>query len=153
MALTSDRPSLATGLLYLLIGAGFALWAWHAYPLGTPSRMGPGFFPFWLGLLLALTGLFILFQQLRSSEQDHFGRLHWRPLLWIMAAIALFILSLDRLGLIIAVMLLVGVASQARQGAQLHSVLLLAAFAALFSALIFVKGLGLLLPLWPGMGE
>ena len=152
MALTHDRPGFISGLLYLFIGVAFAGWSAYAYPLGTPSRMGPGFFPFWLGSLLALTGLFILLRLLKQPSRVSIGRAPMRPLLWIGAAIALFILTLNTLGLIVAVILLLVVAGQARRDTSLKQSLMLGGVAALFSALVFVKGLGLIMPLWPTLG-
>lgn len=152
MALTHDRPGFISGMIYLLTGGAFAGWSAYAYPLGTPSRMGPGFFPFWLGTLLALTGLFILLRLLKQHESVSVAGAPLRPLLWIFAAIALFILTLNTLGLVIAVMLLVVVSGQARRGASLRQSLLLGGIAALFSAMVFVKGLGLIIPLWPMSG-
>lgn len=152
MAITHDRPGFISGLLYLMAGVAFAGWAAFAYPLGTPSRMGPGFFPFWLGSLLALTGLFILLRLVRQTERLHIDRTSVRPMVWIVAAIALFVLTLDSLGLVIAIMLLVLVAGQARGGTSIKQSLVLGGVAALFSALVFVKGLGLIMPLWPSLG-
>lgn len=152
MVITHDRPGFISGLLYLLTGTAFAGWSAFAYPLGTPSRMGPGFFPFWLGILLALTGLFILLRLLKPGERISIARASLRPLGWIFAAIALFILTLDSLGLVIAVLLLVLVSGQARRGTSLKQSLVLGGVAALFSSLVFVKGLGLIMPLWPSFG-
>jgi len=152
MKMTRDLPGAVSGLIYLILGSAFAGWSAYAYPLGTPSRMGPGFFPFWLGVLLAMTGLFILVRLLKQAERISIERAPLRPLLWIFAAIALFILTLDRLGLVIAVLLLILIAGQARRGTTLKEGLLLGSVAALFSALVFVKGLGLIMPLWPTLG-
>lgn len=152
MSVTHDRPNFISGLLYLLVGTAFAGWSAYAYPLGTPSHMGPGFFPFWLGSLLALTGLFTLLRLLKPRARVHFDRTSVRPLLWVSLAIALFVLTLDKLGLVVAVMVLVVVAGQARRGSSLRQSLVLGGVAALFSALVFVKGLGLIMPLWPTLG-
>lgn len=152
MKIAHDRPGFISGLLYLVTGLAFAGLTLFAYPLGTPSRMGPGFFPFWLGTLLSLTGIFILLRLMKQAERASFVRTPLRPLLWILTAIALFALTLDSLGLVIAVMLLVLVSGQARRDTSLKQGLILGGVAALFSTLVFVKGLGLLMPLWPNLG-
>ena len=41
------------GIMFIVIGVGFALFS-ESYDMGTPARMGPGYFPFWLGVCLAL---------------------------------------------------------------------------------------------------
>lgn len=47
------------GVLMLLVGLG-AVVQGRQYPIGTLSRMGPGFFPVALGAILALVGLAIV---------------------------------------------------------------------------------------------
>ncbi len=47
------------GALMILIGLGAVLQG-RLYPIGTLSRMGPGFFPVALGAILAFTGLAII---------------------------------------------------------------------------------------------
>jgi hypothetical protein len=77
--------------------------------------------------------------------------INWRlrPLLGVTSALAVFGLTIDRGGLIVAVVLTVLVAAIASPDTRrLESVLLAAALAA-FSAMLFVKLLGLPIGLWP----
>ncbi|MCU5775679.1 tripartite tricarboxylate transporter TctB family protein [Erwiniaceae bacterium BAC15a-03b] len=149
MHLTRNKPDLAASLLYIVIGAAFALIALLHYPLGNRSHMGPGFFPFWLGVLLAAMGLLMLVRSALKPVTVAFERWNGSGLAWIIAAIALFIVTLPYLGLFIAVLLLITVSSRAEKTHSIRAALLLGVVASLFSMLIFVKGLGLLLPLWP----
>jgi TctA family transporter len=56
----------AAGLMFAAFGAGFT-WKAFSYPLGTAGRMGPGYLPFWLGIMLVLLGAAIL---VRSSFEN-----------------------------------------------------------------------------------
>lgn len=53
-----DRNSVHVGVLLTLLGAG-ALWLNRGVDLGTAARVGPGFFPAMLGVLLATLGVVI----------------------------------------------------------------------------------------------
>lgn len=139
----------SVGLLYLLAGSGFAWGAW-GYGLGTPARMGAGFFPFWLGLALAALGVGAIVRAWsRQRPRQRLDPWAWRPLAWILGAVALFALLLPLAGLVIATLALVLVSSRASASFSWRASLASAAGISLFSALVFVAGLGLPLPLWP----
>ena len=53
-----SQKDFASGIMFVLIGLGFAYVA-TTYPMGTPAKMGPGYFPFWLGILLAMIGAIV----------------------------------------------------------------------------------------------
>ncbi|MHC5924178.1 tripartite tricarboxylate transporter TctB family protein, partial [Streptococcus pyogenes] len=78
-------------LLFLGAGVGFA-WGATEYSFGTSAQPGPGYFPFGLGVLLAILGALVLFKALtlESSGGDPIGRIAWRPLLVIIGAIVVF---------------------------------------------------------------
>lgn len=88
----------AAGALFLVIGAGFALYAWASLPLGTSFRMGPGFFPLLVAVLLALFGMGILVTGLRTpSEAGHPAP--WRAVILLSLALVGFGLMVRPLGL------------------------------------------------------
>ena len=59
-----------SGLMFLVTGALFAWGAIANYNFGSSARPGPGYFPFGLGVLLALLGAFILFEALTIETED-----------------------------------------------------------------------------------
>ncbi|NBQ90926.1 MAG: tripartite tricarboxylate transporter TctB family protein [Betaproteobacteria bacterium] len=141
-----------SGLMFLVTGALFAWGAVANYSFGSSARPGPGYFPFGLGVLLALLGAFILFEALTIETEDGepIGDIAWKPLLVILAAVSLFGLLLPVLGMFIALPLLVILSSLASHEFTWKGTLGSAAFLAVFSWLIFIKGLGLTIPLLPG---
>ena len=135
------------GLIFVAIGAGFIALATQ-YRYGDMHRMGPAMFPTLVGALLALLGAVVAVRGLVLSGEP-VPRFHLRPLAVSLLAIVLFGVTLQWLGLVtaVAVLVLVG-ACAARQVRPLESVALAVALV-LFSVAVFVWLLGLPLPLWP----
>ncbi|EHD20062.1 MULTISPECIES: tripartite tricarboxylate transporter TctB family protein [Brenneria] len=144
-----NQPDALSGLLYLLLGGAFAIVAWRHYPLGSAARMGPGFLPFWLGTLLMLIGCWVLAQGIRSRFAERLPPTNRRALGLVAGSIVAFALALPWCGLLFAIVLMVLAATLAAPHASLLRAAALGGSLALFSALVFVKGLGLPLPLWP----
>jgi hypothetical protein len=97
-----------------------------------------------LGLLLVLSGIF------KESEHkdDDEGGWQIRPLI-VLVAIVWFGVTIESMGLVIAIVGLILISCTANKGTSIFEALALAAGAALFSVLIFVKALGLVIPVWP----
>ena len=94
------------GVLFAAMGAAFAIIVKvYEYPMGTASRMGAGYFPFLLGVIMALLGLIIIVQALLTSGGP-VTKFAWRPLFWVLGAFVLFGLTAKWLGLGIAIVLL-----------------------------------------------
>ena len=143
MKVTQD---LVQGGLFAVIGLVALLMALQ-FPLGTPNRMGPGFFPLVISALLLLTGIGILLRA-RLGQSEVIGVTRWWPIAIVTLAIIMFGFLLDRLGLPLAVLLLCIGAGSASISFQLNWKAV--AGAVLFSAtcsLLFVKLLGLPIPL------
>ena len=139
-----------SGLMFVVVGIGFA-WGATAYSFGTSARPGPAYFPFGLGLILAALGAIILFKALVIEVEggDRVGGIAYKPLLIIVGSMVVFGLLLPRLGMFVALPLLV--LSAALAGDEFHwgEALVNAAVLTAFSWLIFIWGLNLTLPLWP----
>lgn len=138
------------GLLFIVLGIAFA-WGATAYSFGDAAAPGPGYFPFGLGVLLALLGGMVLFKSLsiESEGGQPVGPIAWRPLLAIVLAVLGFGLGLHRLGLVITVALVGFGVSFAGREVRAWEAALLGLGLALFSWLVFVLGLSLNLPVWP----
>jgi hypothetical protein len=139
-----------SGLLFLLVGLTFA-WGATEYQFGSSAKPGPGYFPFSLGVLLAVLGGMVLFKAvtIESAEGDPIGPIAWRPLLIIVGAIALFGLALPRLGLVVTLPLLVFISSLAGDEFHWRDALISAVVLTAGSWVIFVWGLKLTIPVWP----
>jgi hypothetical protein len=139
-----------SGLIFLGIGAAFAIGS-QDYSFGNSARPGPAYFPFGLGVLMAILGGMVLFGALTkdTSDGDLVGAFAWRPLLIILASVALFGFLLPRLGLFITLPLLVFLSATASEEFTFKGAALNAAVLTIASWAIFSKGLGLTIPLLP----
>lgn len=139
-----------SGLMFVIVGVSFAFGALN-YQFGTSARPGPAYFPFGLGLLLALLGAIVLFKSLTIEVEggDPIGSFAWRPLLVVVGAIALFGFMLPKLGMFISLPVLILIVSLAGDEFKLRDVLISAVVLTVFSWLVFSKGLGLTIPLLP----
>ena len=137
------------GLIFVAIGLTFVIVA-RNYRMGSAARMGPGYFPTWLGGLLALLGLTLTIPSFVTAGAG-FPRLHVRPMLALLASITVFALALQPLGFVIALMLLVVIAGFADPELGPLRSIGLGALLTAFSVAIFYYLLRLPLPLWPSL--
>lgn len=149
MKIKSQRD-FVSGLLFIAVGAGFAIGATE-YSFGVSARPGPGYFPLLLGLIQAVLGAIVLFKSLtvESTDGDPIGAFAWKPLGLILGAVVLFGLLLPRVGMVIAVPLLVIISSLAGDEFHWKGVAITTVLLTVGSWLVFVKGLGLTIPVLP----
>jgi Tripartite tricarboxylate transporter TctB family len=151
MKIKSERD-FWSGVMFLVIGVAFA-WGATTYSFGSSARPGPGYFPFGLGILLALLGAFVLFEALTIETEDgeKIGPVAWKPLAYIVGTVAIFGWALPHLGMFIALPILVIVAALAGDEFHWGEALFNAALLTVFSWLIFILGLKLTIPLYPSI--
>ena len=139
-----------SGMMFLLVGAGFA-WGATNYSMGTSARPGAGYFPLILSVILTILGAIVLFESLTIETEDGepIGSIAWRPLIVIVLAITVFAILLPRVGMIITIPILTIIVSFAGDEFGWIGVLVSSVVLTAFSWLIFIKGLGLTIPLWP----
>jgi len=149
MKIKSQRDFFS-GLMFLVVGVVFAVGATN-YSMGTSARPGAGYFPLMLSVIMAILGAIVLFKSLTIETEggDPVGAFAWRPLIVIVASIAVFGLALPRLGMFITIPLLIIMVSFAGdefswKGVIANSIVLTAG-----SWVIFIWGLSLTIPLKP----
>jgi len=134
------------GLVFVAFGLAFAIGG-TAYPIGTPVRMGPGFVPLALGILLAGLGVLIIVKGWIAGEGDDIGHVPWRAVILILVSIVFFGLTVRGLGLVPSLFVATLLAGLAPQRTGIVMPIAIAVGLTLFSVLIFVVGLQLRLPL------
>ncbi|SNR57788.1 tripartite tricarboxylate transporter TctB family protein [Paracoccus sediminis] len=138
----NDTTDIAAGLLFMAFAAFFGLQA-TGLEMGTSLRMGPGYFPAVLSAVLFLLGAVILFKALGRPDDEPFGRIAWRGILFILPAPIFFGLTVRGLGFVPALFITTLIASQASVRMRPLSALVLAIVVTIMSTLIFSYGLGL----------
>lgn len=138
-----------SGLMFTAVGIGFSVVA-RGYTMGTAARMGPGYFPFWLGVLLALLGVIVALGALSTKgDADRIARFDVRTVLWVLGSVVLFALVLKPLGMVLSVVVLVLVSSMASHEFTWRGALLNAVVLVVISMGAFVYGIHLQMPVWP----
>ena len=153
-----NQKDFLSGLMFSAVGIAFA-WGASGYTLGTGARMGPGYFPLMLGVILAGLGILITAFALRpaAGEDEPVGRIAWKPLLCVIGSNVIFgillgglpSIGLPSMGLIAGIYALTITASLAGETFRLREVLILATVLAALSYLAFVVVLNLQFQLWP----
>ena len=147
-----------SGLMFMAVGAAFA-WGATSYSVGTGARMGPGYFPLLLGVLLAILGGIVMFNSLvvETPSGDKVGSFAWKPIGYILGSNLAFgillgglpSIKLPSMGLMVAIYALVLIASKAGDSYKLRDVLILSTILAVGSYLAFIVLLKLQMPVWP----
>jgi hypothetical protein len=138
-----------SGIMFLALGVLFTIFS-QAYQLGTPARMGPGFFPTMLGVLMALLGLVIAWRATApSSGSARLEGVGWRELFLILLSVAVFSATLPYLGMVVAVTLLIAISAIASHEFSWKETAISIVVLLVMSDLVFVRGLELQFPVFP----
>ena len=147
-----------SGLMFMAVGIAFA-WGATNYTVGEGARMGPGYFPLMLGILLAVIGLFITFEAMvvETEDGEKIGSWAWKPLFFIIASNVVFGICLGgipkigipALGLIVGIYALTFIAALAGEEFKAKEVAVLATVLAILSYVAFIVLLKLQFPVWP----
>jgi hypothetical protein len=138
-----------SGIMFLSFAA-VALLSARGYALGTPGRMGPGYFPIILGGILGFLGVILVVRSI-VIEGDGVSRVQVLPLAIIAIGVCLFGLFIERLGLVISLVVVVAVTALASRESRPVEIAALAGVLTAFSVGVFVYALRLPLPLWPNL--
>lgn len=137
------------GVMFVALGMFFAVFG-AQHEIGTGDRMGPGYFPTALGIIvIGLGGILSLKSLSRKAPDVKVSPFSWKPLLLILAPLVLFGMTLRPLGLVPSVILLVLVSSMAGHQFSWRGALANAAALALICVAIFDWTLNLHIGLWP----
>jgi len=135
-----------TGLIYVMVGIA-ALWFGSEYPMGTAGRMGPGYFPKVLAVILLLLGIASLVRSFLVEGPPVSG-LAFTPLLLVLGACALFGFIIPRLGLAAGLVVLCVMSAAASDQFRFDPKIALGLVGLIIvCGLVFVKGLGVPIPL------
>jgi len=132
----------ASGTIFLVIGLLGALLS-RNYELGTATRMGPGYFPFALSILVALLGGGGVVQSLLRRERADMPHWEWLDLFFLLLGVVLFALLIDRAGLLAAVAGLLVPSCYWRLRHRPVEVVVLCAVLTAFTGAVFIETFGL----------
>lgn len=142
-----SSSDLGAGILLVVIPLAFLITGWDLKH-GTLFNMGPGHFPRYVAVLALLIGI-VLIGKAIVAENVALPRLNFRPLACVLASVAFFGFTIDTLGLPLTAICTVVLASLAAPKPTWRYIAMLAVGMSIFVSLIFVRALGLPIPLWP----
>lgn len=146
------RKDVLAGLLFIGV-ALLGLYISRDYPIGTALRMGTGYVPRLLCWTLLGLGVVVLVLGLREAPVERppsSGALAaWRSVIFVTASLVIFGLTIERLGLVVSILLLIGLGALAARGLRPLETLAAALLLIVLSWGIFILGLGLTIPVWP----
>jgi hypothetical protein len=148
MAVIRHPKDFVAGLIFIAFGIA-AIVIGSNYALGSAARMGPGYFPRILGILLILLGAALALRALRLKGAP-LPSWKWRPTLVVLGSVILFGLIVTRAGLVLSTIILVVLSSTASLEFRPKEALISGVLLAALAVGIFVIGLKLQLPIWPG---
>lgn len=149
----NHRADMVAGMLTCCAGLAIAVYASSTYPMGTLRRMGPGMFPAGVGATLSLLGLVLAFnswRKLRAAAGRALPPLGWemRTALLTITGVLAFAFLLRPLGLVPAVLAVVGISALADHRNTPRIIAVLAVLLATLATIIFKLGLGMTFPLF-----
>lgn len=136
-----------SGVLFAGIGSFTVVYATR-YTLGTAARMGPGYFPRILGLLLIGLGALLVLRSLKLAGPPIPGW-QWRPTVVVLGSVVVFGLVVSRVGLLLSTVFLIVVASMASRESRPRESIAAGVALAILAVAVFVVGLGVQLPILP----
>jgi hypothetical protein len=148
MVRVKSPQDLGAGAVFVLIGLA-GLYFGCELAFGTAARMGPGYFPILLSVLILAIGIIVAIRGL-TTEGPPIEPVQLRPIAMIIAAILIFGVLIDVVGLALTALLLTVFAAYARREVKLTETILLGAGLAVFTVAVFVYLLGQPLPAWWG---
>lgn len=136
----------ASGAIFIAVGAFVAFTAYFTLRVGTAFRMGPGFFPLSLGILLAFIGSLVVITSFGSTSGP-VGTIAWRGLVLVLLPPVLFGLTVRDLGMAPAIAMVVALTALASRKMTWLSGLAVTVGMTVFCILIFGVLLQLPLPM------
>ena len=146
MALNASRNDLAAGAMFVAFGSFFALEAMK-YEFGTPFRMGPGFMPILLGGILVALGIAVAAKGIGKPDEGAAPAWPWRGIVLVLGTILFFAASMRGLGFIPVVLITALITALSSTRNSLLAALVIALGLTMLCYLIFVVGLGMIVPL------
>ncbi|MFC4173828.1 tripartite tricarboxylate transporter TctB family protein [Microvirga sp. GCM10011540] len=143
-----DRSDLLSGVFFIFVGV-LGLVVSRDYDVGTATNMGEGYVPRMICWILIGIGGIIAGRSFLRSATTEVEPLVWRPIICVLASVISFALSVEKLGLLIAIPLMIGIGSLAGQGLRWTETFLIMIGLCLGTIAIFSWGLGLTIPVLP----
>jgi putative tricarboxylic transport membrane protein len=136
-----NQQDFYSGLMFIAFGL-LAIIVARDYPMGTAMRMGPGYFPTYLGVLLIVVGIATGMRGIKT-EGERVTALAWKPMVLLTLAFCLFGWGIDHLGFVPSLVVLIFVSALAGNRFRLFEVIPLTVVLVIVAVAIFIYGIDL----------
>lgn len=136
------------GIMFMAFGL-VAIFVARDYPMGSAMRMGPGYFPTYLGVLMMIMGAIIAFRSTKVTGEP-IRKFGWRGLFFLSAAFYTYGVLIDTLdvGFVLSISAVVFLSTLASREFHLLESLGLVAVLGLGTVVVFIWGLDMPYPLF-----
>lgn len=134
------------GIMFLIFGI-LAVYISQDYPMGSAMRMGPGYFPTYLGVLLIVLGTIVSLLSLKT-EGERIRPFPWKPMFWLSLSFIIFAWGIDHIGFVPSLLGLIVCSAAAGQVFNVKEVLVLSVVLVASMVGIFIFGIELPYPLF-----
>lgn len=135
-----------SGLMFIGFGI-IAIVVSRDYPMGSSMRMGPGYFPTYLGIALSILGAIITLTSFRV-EGEEIRPFAWRGIVMLTLGFAFFGWAIDYIGFVLALLAMIFCSASAGKTFKLLEVLIMCLVLITGSIALFIYGLKLPFPLF-----
>lgn len=142
---TRVQRDVVAGAIFIAVALGFG-WEATNYPLGRALKMGPGFIPLTLAVVMAVLGILVAAAGLKKNEAAEPEPVPWKAILLVLAALGAFGFGGPRLGLVPTTFLCSFVIALASTRNGARAALAIAACLSAVAWAVFKLGLGVSLP-------
>ena len=136
-----DNADFWAGVMFVAFGIA-AVYFSREYPMGSAMRMGPGYFPHYIGILMIVMGLIVAVKGMLRPT-DAIGTWAFRPLLVLGLGIVVFGLAIESTGFVPALAALILLTTLAGREFRPLEVVILIAVLIVFAVGVFIYGIGL----------
>lgn len=142
-----SRRNITFAAIFVCFSIVSGAYAYSTLEVGSAAEMGPGFFPVMLSIVLALLALLVAFTPIPTDALPlRFAAV--KPSVLVLGAPLIFALTVQPLGLVIAVFLTIFLSSFASRFATLRQSLMLSGGFTVFCIVVFHFLLNLPISLW-----
>jgi 4-hydroxybenzoate polyprenyltransferase len=142
------KENLISGTILIVLGLFFSIYSYIYYSIGELNQPDYGFFPFYLGIILASLGFVIVIKSLFFNYDVEPTQVEWKSLFYITLSIFLFWLLINPVGLILTSLISVFISTIFLPFTQQQRLLVMLVVTATVYV-IFVLGFKLTISLWP----
>ncbi|MFC1798337.1 tripartite tricarboxylate transporter TctB family protein [Thermodesulfobacteriota bacterium] len=130
-----------SGLMFIGFGIAAVVIS-RDYPMGSAIRMGPGYFPTYLGIILTILGVIITLNSFRIKGEK-IEPFAWRGMIMLSLGFLIFGWAIDRIGFVLSLFALICCSAWAGKEFRLLEALIMSVVLITGSIALFIYGLGL----------